>query len=151
MDSKGTEAALGIEWQPFARVPVRILAERREALDRLGRSAFSLAAFGGVSDRPVGPLRLDAYAQAGVVGVESRDAFVDGAATLSLPLLDEGRLSAGGGLWGAAQPGVERLDAGPQVSWRLFPGARLAAEWRFRLAGDAEPGSGPVLIVAKDF
>lgn len=152
IDSRGAEVALGVEWQPLAQVPVRILAERREALDDGGRSAFSLMAYGGVSNRPVaGPLRLDAYAQAGVVGVKSRDAFIDGAATLSLPLADQGRLAAGAGLWGAAQPGVERLDAGPQVSWRLFPGARVAAEWRFRLAGDAEPGSGPVLILAKDF
>lgn len=152
LNSRGAEAAVGVEWQPFASLPVRLLAERRQALDKLGRSAFSLVAYGGVSDRPVvGPLRLDAYAQAGIVGLESRDAFVDGAATLNVPLLDEGRFFGGAGVWGAAQPGVERLDAGPQVSWRLFPGARVAAEWRFRLAGEAEPGSGPVLIIAKDF
>ncbi|MEO7827282.1 MAG: hypothetical protein ABIR60_09100, partial [Allosphingosinicella sp.] len=33
------EAALGLDWQPLGRVPVHLLAERRQALGKDGRSA----------------------------------------------------------------------------------------------------------------
>jgi hypothetical protein len=153
LETEGAEAALGLEWKPLADVPVRILAERRQRLSGDGRSAFAILAYGGVSEaRVAGPLRLDAYAQAGMVGLRSKDVFADGAATLSLPL--GARVQVGVGLWGAAQPGVSRLDVGPQVSVRLPVPAtnlRLSAGYRVRVAGDALPASGPALTLAADF
>jgi hypothetical protein len=152
-EPEGAELAFGIEWQPLRTVPVRVLAERRQAIGREGRSAFALLAYGGVGDQPlIGPVTLDAYAQAGVVGARSRDGFIDGAVRLGAPVA--GGLSAGVGAWGAAQPGVSRFDVGPQVSYRLpVPGAtmRASAEWRFRVGGDARPGSGPALTLSTDF
>jgi hypothetical protein len=149
----GAEAALGFEWQPLRSVPVRLLAERRQAIGSDGRSAFALLAHGGVFDqRLIGPVRLDTYAQAGLVGLNARDAFIDGAVRLGVPVAEN--LSFGVGAWGAAQPGAARFDAGPQASYRLpIPGrnVRLAAEWRLRMAGDASPGSGPALTLATDF
>ncbi|HEY1146722.1 MAG TPA: hypothetical protein VGE84_10320, partial [Allosphingosinicella sp.] len=149
----GAEAALGLEWQPLASLPVRALAERRVALEHGGRNAFSLLAHGGVSGRRVtGPMLLDAYGQAGIVGLRSRDAFVDGVVTLSMPV--ENWIQAGLGVWGAAQPGASRLDAGPQLSVVLplsGVNARLSGAWRVRLAGDATPGSGPALTLGTDF
>jgi hypothetical protein len=148
----GAEAALGLDWQPSRRLPIHLLAERRQRLGREGRSAFGITAFGGISDSSLGGLRVDAYAQAGIVGARSRDLFGDGAIRLSLPLA--GRLRVGGGIWGAAQPGAARLDAGPQASLRLpFDGRNLtlSADWRQRLAGNARPGSGPALTLATDF
>ena len=110
-------------------------------------------AYGGVSEVPVvGPVRLDAYGQAGVVGLRSRDLFFDGAVRAGVPIT--GDLSAGVGLWGAAQPGVARLDLGPQISLRLpveGSSARISAEWRLRIAGGAAPGSGPALTLSTDF
>ncbi len=151
--TRGAEAALGLEWQPSRSIPLRLLAERRQRLGRDGRSAFALLAYGGVSERPIaGPVRLDAYAQAGLVGLSRRDAFADGALRLSLPV--EKDLSAGAALWGAAQPGVSRLDIGPSLSLRHRVGStnlRLSADWRFRIAGEAAPGSGPALTIASDF
>ena len=153
LETDGAEAALGLEWKPLATVPVRILAERRQRLSGDGRSAFAILAYGGVSEaRVAGPLRLDAYAQAGMVGLRSKDLFADGAATLSLPLGSHAQ--AGLGVWGAAQPGVSRLDVGPQVSLRLPVAAtnlRLSAGYRVRVAGDALPASGPALTLAADF
>ncbi|SMF61851.1 hypothetical protein [Allosphingosinicella indica] len=149
----GAEAALGIEWQPSA-APVRLLAERRQSLGDGGRSAFALLAYGGVYDRAFGPARLEAYAQAGVVGARSRDLFVDGAVRAGVPVDGTDRLRIGGGLWGAAQPGAERLDVGPQLSYRVpvkDTNLRLLADWRFRIAGDAAPASGPALTLAADF
>ncbi|HYJ82568.1 MAG TPA: hypothetical protein VEW26_06975 [Allosphingosinicella sp.] len=148
----GSEVALGFDWRPSRRLPLHLLAERRQALGREARSAFALTLYGGASDAPVGRFRLDAYAQAGVVGARSLDPFADGSARLSLPLSD--RLRVGAGAWAAAQPGLVRLDLGPQAALRLpVPGREitLAVDWRLRVAGNAEPGSGPALTLATDF
>lgn len=145
------EAALGIDWRPSRRLPVHLVAERRQRLGRQGRSAFGLTLHGGVSDAPIAGLRVEAYAQAGIVGTRSRDLFGDGAVRLSVPL---GRIRLGAGAWSAAQPGLSRLDLGPQASLRLPLAGRnvaIAADWRFRVAGNARPGSGPALTVGTDF
>ncbi|HEV7660306.1 MAG TPA: hypothetical protein VGO55_10715 [Allosphingosinicella sp.] len=147
----GAEAAAGVEWRPVAAIPVNILAERRQALGREGRSAFALTLHGGGSFALPHRLRLDAYAQAGVVGLRSRDLFADGAVRLSAPV---GPVEIGVGARGAAQPGAARLDAGPGLAYRLpLRGAsvRIEADWRFRVAGAAAPGSGPALTLATDF
>jgi hypothetical protein len=147
----GAELGVGIEWQPVAGVPVKLLAERRQAIGDEGRSAFAVLAHGGVSGVKVaGAVTADAYVQAGVVGARERDMFVDGAAKVSLPVSNE--VSVGAGAWGAAQPGVSRLDVGPHVTLTL-PGAKVkvSAEFRVRIAGDAEPGTGPAITLATDF
>ena len=152
---KGAEAALGLQWKPLASIPVRLLAERRQALGREGRSAFSLMAHGGISDaKVIGPFRASAYGQAGVVGVKSRDMFADGAASFTLPLDEGGRISIGAGAWAAVQPGVSRIDVGPSVRLRMplrGQSVSLSAEWRMRVAGNAAPGSGPTLTIATGF
>jgi hypothetical protein len=148
----GAEGALGLDWKPDRRLPVHLLAERRQALGPEGRSAFAVTLYGGVSDAPAGPLRIDGYAQAGIVGLRSRDPFGDGSLRVSLPLT--GRARVGAGAWAAAQPGLARLDIGPQAALRLPVAGRavtLAADWRLRVAGDAGPGSGPTLTLATDF
>lgn len=148
---EAADVALGVDWKPVKSVPVRLLAERRQALGGEGRSGFSLLAYGGVSDAPAGPLVVDAYGQAGVIGLRSRDLFADGSIRLSAT---KGRLKAGAGAWAAAQPGASRVDAGPQASLSIPLGktsVTIAADWRFRLAGDAEPGSGPALTLSTDF
>lgn len=153
--ASGAEGAVGFEWKPSAAVPITVLAERRQAIGRHGRSAFSLTGFGGVSDRKVaGPLVIDAYAQAGLVGLKSRDLFVDGSAALGLPVGGHDELKVGAALWAAAQPGVSRVDAGPQVSYQLplqGKAVRVIADWRVRVAGDAAPGSGPALTLSTAF
>jgi hypothetical protein len=148
----GAEAALGLDWKPARGLPLHLLAERRQAVGREGRSAFAVTLYGGVSEAPLGPLRIDGYAQAGIVGARSRDPFADGSLRVSLPLA--GRARVGAGAWAAAQPGLARLDIGPQAALRLPVAGRavtLAADWRLRIAGDAEPGSGPTLTLSSDF
>lgn len=153
----GVEAAAGVEWQPIARVPVRVLAERRQRVSGTGRSAFALLAHGGVSELSVAAgFRLQAYAQAGVVGTRSRDLFADAGATLVRPLDADrtGGLAAGAGIWGGAQPGASRLDIGPRVTTTFAAGlgrARVSLDWRFRVAGASAPASGPSLTVGTDF
>jgi hypothetical protein len=147
----GAEASIGAEWQPVRTVPLRLLAERRQAVGEEGRSAFALTLHGGVSQVPLAAgLRLDAYGQSGVVGTRSRDLFAEGAARVTVPV---GRgLSVGAGTWAAAQPGARRVDIGPTASLRLPTiGATLSTDWRHRLAGAARPGSGPALTLWTDF
>ena len=146
------EAALGLSWQPLRSVPVRLMAERRKAVGAPGggRDAFALLAEGGVYERPLPwQLRLDGYAQTGVVGARSRDWFVDGGATVTRPIY--GRFALGAGLWGGAQPGLSRLDIGPRMSMQVRPGIRAYVDYRHRLFGTAEPGSGFAATVATDF
>jgi hypothetical protein len=154
-NARGAEAALGVEWQPVPVLPVRLLAERRQAIGKEARSAFSLMAYGGISERGiVGPVKMDLYAQAGVVGGRSRDLFVDGSLSIGVPIDAGERLKVGIGAWGAAQPGVSRLDVGPQLTVKLpveGRNIRLSADWRLRVAGDAAPGSGPAFTLSTDF
>jgi hypothetical protein len=144
----GAEAAAGLDWKPLAKLPVHLLVERRQALGEEGRSAFAAALYGGVSDLGAGPISIDAYGQAGVVGARSRDLFADGSAKLSLRVAGA---KVGAGVWAAVQPGVSRVDIGPQASVRLSGEMTLAVDWRLRLAGEAAPGSGPAITLSTDF
>lgn len=147
----GAEAAVGVEWKPLPAVPLRLLAERREAVGRDGRSAFSVTLHGGVGDVPLpGGFRLDAYGQAGAVGARSRELFAELSGRAARPV--GAGVSVGAGAWAAAQPGAARFDIGPSATLRLPKlHASLSADWRFRVAGGASPGSGPALTLWKDF
>jgi hypothetical protein len=149
---RGGEVAAGVRVTPFPSIPVAITAERRQAIGRFstGRSDFALFAEGGLYQRPIGwNLMLDGYAQAGIVGLKERDFFADGGFTLSRPLF--GRFSVGLGAWGGYQPGLYRIDAGPRMSYRVRPNVSLSLDYRQRLAGAAQPGSGPALTLGADF
>jgi len=145
---RGAEASVGVDWKPSPKLPVHLLIERRQALGEEGRSAFAATAFGGVSDIGAGPLSIDAYGQAGVVGARSRDLFADGSARVSLPVAGA---KIGAGIWGAAQPRMSRLDVGPQASVRLPGDLTLAVDWRLRVAGEAAPQSGPAVTLSAEF
>ena len=149
---RGGEFAAGVRVQPIASIPVWITAERRQRLGQFsdGRNDFALFFEGGVYQRPM-PWRfsLDAYLQGGIVGVRSRDGFIDGGFALTRPVYK--RFSAGFGVWGGAQPGLYRLDAGPRISMQVRRNVRVHFDWRQRLAGNALPGSGPAVTLAGDF
>jgi hypothetical protein len=150
----GREASFGVALRGRN---VGLIVEQRFALDTGGRDAPSVTAYGGVSDVPLGKgLRLNGYAQAGVVGIKDPQAFADGAMSVETTLIerDRARLSAGIALSGGAQPGVARLDVGPQIVARVPVGqtaVRVSAEWRQRIAGNAAPDSGPAVTVGFDF
>jgi hypothetical protein len=148
---RSAELAAGVRYQPLVRIPVAFTAERRQSFgpDK-GLSAFALFAEGGVYDRPiVAGFNLDAYLQAGVVGIRDHAMFVDGSATLTRPVWRQ--FSAGLGVWGGAQTGLARLDAGPRASMRLGRSMRVHVDYRHRFVGKAAPGSGPVVTLAADF
>ena len=149
--ARGAEVAAGIRWQPFRSIPVALTAERRQRLGRYGgRSAFALFAEGGLYHRVLfKKISLDGYIQGGVVGMRRRDLFVDGGATLTRPVWRN--FSAGIGMWGAAQPGLYRLDFGPRLSMDVRRGIKIHVDYRRRLIGNAAPASGPAVTLAADF
>jgi hypothetical protein len=154
-DASGAEAAFGAEWHPLPGQPVWIAAERRVALGRQGRNAWSAYAAGGIwkPGLPLG-LTLDGYAQVGVVGAKRRDLFADGALRLSRPIASAQGPRLGAGIWGAAQPGVARVDVGPHARVPLKVAKQpfsISADYRVRVAGHAAPGSGMAITVASDF
>jgi hypothetical protein len=152
--ARGAEVAAGIDLHPLANVPFRISIERRQRLDAQGRNAWSAYAAGGFY-RAHGPAELDGYGQAGIAGTQRRDGFVDGALRIGyrLPIRKVAPI-LGAGLWGAAQPGVARLDIGPRAALRVPMGPHILSasiDGRFRLAGDARPGSGAAFTLAADW
>jgi hypothetical protein len=149
------ELALGVEWQP-TRLPVRLVAEHRFALGG-GRGGPTLAAVGGVGPVPIAAgFTLESYAQAGIIGRDGGEGYADGAMRMARPIVRLGstRFDLGGGAWGAAQKGATRLDLGPSLSATVPLGrqpVRVSLDWRQRVAGNAAPGSGPVVTMGADF
>ena len=148
---RGFEVAGGVGVPPLASLPVWVTAERRQRIGQFGgRNAFAIFAESGLYQRPL-PWRfnLDAYLQGGVVGMKSRDLFVDGALAITRPVYKN--FSAGFGVWGGAQPGLYRVDVGPRVSVRVRRNVSVHFDYRQRLAGNAQPGSGPTITLGADF
>ncbi|MFA7602892.1 MAG: hypothetical protein WCY29_07770 [Novosphingobium sp.] len=153
------EAALGLSARPLAGVPLVIAAEARIIGQRAG-THLRPAAF-VYTELPPLPLplaaRVEVYGQAGYVGGGYATAFLDGQVRLDRRVLRVGRgeLRAGGGVWGGAQKHAARLDVGPTATIGMpvegSGGARLGFDWRFRVAGNAAPSSGPALTLSAGF
>lgn len=153
------EAAVGVSARPFGKLPVRAAAEVR-ATRQVGGTQFRPAA---MLITEFAPVRLPfgatahAYGQAGYVAGKFSTGFADGQLTVDRGVVRlAGReLRAGGGIWGGVQKGASRLDAGPTASIGMRIGdkvsARVAADWRFRITGNAEPSSGPALTLSAGF
>jgi hypothetical protein len=152
------EVAFGLAVAPLAHLPVDVAIEQRIAAGKEGRTALAIMASGGVSEvaLPAG-FRLDAYAQAGIVGARRRDGFADAAIVIDRRVGgvdDMSPLRLGALAAGAVQPGAARVDVGPRLTLRLpevGEGSRIALDWRQRVAGDARPESGLALTLASDF
>lgn len=138
---------------PMRDVPMELIVERRIRTGAIAKDATAVFVAGGVSDASlVEGWTLDAYTQAGLVGVRKPVWFADGAATVRRPL--HGKVRLGVGIWGGVQPGLQRIDVGPTLTTRLSPddlALRLDVDWRIRVAGSARPGSGIAVTIAKDF
>lgn len=151
--------ALGLAARPFSGLPAAVMVEGRAQQGTVGtrlRPAMAL-----VSEIP--PVRLplglegDIYGQAGWVGGQDATAFFDLQASAQRTLLTplpRTELRFGAGAWSGGQRDAVRLDVGPRVSLRTRLGpmpASLSVDWRFRVAGDAAPGSGPAVTLATGF
>ncbi len=157
IDSREADLAAGFSIRPLPALPLRAHGEVR--LSRLGErvelrpSAFVTA---GIEETLPLDARVRGYAQAGYVGGEFATAFAYGSLVVEsvAKRFEHGALALGLGAWGGAQEGTERLDAGPTASMDLRVGGgtvRLAADYRFRVAGDAKPSSGAALTLSSSF
>ncbi len=155
LQGRGREAAIGVEWRP-GRLPVRLIAEQRFAIDG-GRGGPALLAVGGIGPtRVASKFDLEAYGQAGGVVRDRIEGFADGAARVTRPVSRIGAitLDLGAGAWGGIQRDAGRLDVGPTIGARIpvaGRAVRVTLDWRARVAGNARPGSGPALSVGTDF
>jgi len=148
------EAAVGVRLQ--LRRGLSISGERIVAAGPQGRNAWTarVAAGGAWTVRRID---IASYGEAGIVTTAPLAAYAAGTARASYPVVQTHGLTiaAGGGVWASIQRGgadVDRVDLGPGV--RLgstsFPVA-ATLDYRFRVAGNARPGSGPVLTVTAGF
>lgn len=151
--------AAGLSGRVLPSLPVVAAIEARLA-DQPGGNRFQPAAVVYSELPPLalpGRMQAEAYLQGGFVGGRFATPFADGQVRVDRPLLRLGQIQTrlGGGIWGGMQRGAARLDAGPgaQASVPLGRGmfGRLAVDWRFRVAGDATPGSGPVVTLSAGF
>ncbi len=153
-DAESAQAAIGVRWRPLAGVSIS--AERLIAIGATARNDWTLRIAAG-ADGKQGPVGWNGYGEAGVLG--NGDIYAGGQARALLPLAHVGRirLSAGPGGWASIQTGgvtTSRVDVGPSLVASAPIGSfavDVAADWRFRVAGNAEPGSGPALTVSTRF
>lgn len=152
------EAALGLSVRPVAAIPVIVAAEGR--VGALSGRTLARPAVMAVTELPPvalpGRTRAEFYAQAGYVGGAGATAFADGQLRVDRRVAQAGplELRAGAGAWGGAQRGAARLDVGPGATIGIAKGpaaVRVGFDWRFRVAGDAKPASGPALTVSAGF
>ncbi|WP_324828291.1 hypothetical protein [Qipengyuania zhejiangensis] len=153
-----SEAAFGLRARPLAGLPIVAHAEMR-IVRVSGETTLRPAAFlsGGVDDARL-PLGLTAsgYAQAGYVGGKFATPFADGALRVERELaqFDLAKVSAGAGAWGGAQRDAVRVDVGPTAGVCLIIGdtpARISADYRIRVAGNAAPASGAAITLSTGF
>ena len=153
-----TEAALGMRAKPVGSLPVMVHVELR-AIERAGRVHLRPAAFVSAdinnARMPLG-FETSGYAQAGYVAGDFTTAFADGRIDLTRDVADDDSMSlrAGAGAWGGAQRDAARVDIGPtlKLDFGLGDGqARLAADYRFRVAGNAAPSSGAAITLSAGF
>ena len=151
------ELAVGTKIKPFPDIPVSLYAEQRvgNAAQRNRGTAVYLA--GGTGpDHLLENISFQTYAQAGYVFGPPDSYFFDASVAVQKNILHEGgRATAiGGGLWAGGQKGVSRVDIGPRATINVPVGrvnTSISADWRWRLAGDAVPGTGAAITLVAGF
>ena len=155
---RGEELAAGFALRPLGKIPVAVMGEGRVTRTTNGtvvRPAIAVVSELPPAKLPLG-LRGEAYGQAGWVGGKDQTPFIDGQARIEKPVVRSGaiELRLGAGAWGGAQKGASRLDIGPTATLDLPigpVGSRLSADYRFRVSGNAAPGSGVAVTLSAGF
>jgi len=157
-EGRDTEGALGLRARPVSTLPVRLHAEVR-VTQRPGQTEIRPSAYvtAGIEKAGLpGDVRVRAYGQAGYIGGDFETAFADAqiVADRELTSFDLGAVSVGAGAWAGAQKGAARFDVGPSASVSLdiadVP-VRVSADYRVRIAGDANPGNAATLTLSTGF
>ncbi len=153
------ETAAGLAIRPSSAVPLSVMAELRAQQSAAGmtlRPAVTVVTQIAPQKLP-GGFQAEIYGQGGYVAGKDATVFYDGQAIVDRPvggLGKSGTLRAGAGTWVGGQTGASRVDLGPTASARVPAGrgaVRVSVDWRFRVAGNAQPGSGLAATVAAGF
>ena len=151
------EFSFGTRIHPVQSLPIAVHAEQRFAAKSGGNSGTAFYVTGGTGpDQIIEKFELETYAQAGYVLGQNDTYFFDGSMILQRPIgeLGSSTLAIGPGVWAGGQRKISRMDIGPRIDWIVPFGstsARLALDWRVRVAGDATPGNGAAITLAAGF
>ncbi|MGL4541935.1 MAG: hypothetical protein ACRCUI_05455 [Polymorphobacter sp.] len=152
VDGASAQGAFGARWQVMRGIVLS--GEWLVASGDAAARGWTVRLAGGASGTK-GRFEWRGYGEAGLVNANP---FVAGQGSAGWRLPVRGvELVAGGGAWGAVQHDgntVDRLDLGPSVRLRYAGAAlpiELSADYRFRVAGNAEPGSGVAVTLATYF
>jgi hypothetical protein len=152
------ELAAGLSGRPVPGLPVLLAGEMRyyrtPTHQEFRPSVYAVTQF-QPQHLPM-DFRAETYFQGGYVGGQFATPFIDGQVRVDRKFFQFGdvELRGGGGMWGGAQKGAQRLDVGPGMSVYFGNGtvhSRLSLDYRFRVAGDAAPASGPALTLSAGF
>lgn len=141
-------AAVGVQWRPVAAITVA--AERLIAIGPAAHGTWTLRAAGGV-ERTHRRWRATGYGEGGIIGSAP---YLAGQARIAAILTDGGvSVAPGAGVWASVEHDrrtVDRFDVGPGVivQSRAFA---VEVDYRVRVAGNAAPGSGPVVTLRAAF
>lgn len=152
------QLAAGVSWRAIPALSLAV--ERLVPVGDSSRAAWNLRVAGGY-DRPAPTRRqwhdLSIYGELGIVGLHSRDLYGAGIVRVGERFaVGRNSLMAGAGAWASVQRAdstVSRLEAGPSFRFHLSSPAPLdvIADYRIHVAGNAKPGSGPVLTIVTGF
>lgn len=151
------EVALGMRIRPVSSLPLALHAEQRFGTGSGVESGTALYLTGGSGpDQIVEKFALETYVQAGYVLGPNETHFFDGSAVLQRPVVELGqtKLAIGSGVWAGGQRDISRIDVGPRAALTVPLGtvsARIAVDWRLRVAGNARPESGAAITVSTGF
>lgn len=158
--------AIGLSARPVAAWPLDLAVERRMALGTRQRDQLAvMAVAGGAAGLGRSGLRLEAFGQAGLVGLSDPLGFFDLQLLATGPVhqSDSASVALGGGLWAGGQQNEgasggkswgHRVDIGPRAAMTVpVEGGTLALalDWRQRVDGDARPASGAALTLSAGF
>lgn len=155
IDPATGQAAFGVRWRPLKGVSIS--AERLIATGVFARNDWTLRLAGGAEGKQ-GPVLWSGYGEAGALA--AGDVFAGGQLRAGVPVVRLGKASlvGGAGSWASIQTGSGftngRVDVGPTLLLRAPLGKvaiDVAADWRFRVAGNALPGSGPAVTISTGF
>ncbi|MEO0439387.1 MAG: hypothetical protein AAF067_00785 [Pseudomonadota bacterium] len=151
------ELALGGRIKPIAGLPIAVHAEQRFDLKSADPRGTAIFLAGGTGPHPLlAGFAMESWGQGGYVFGARETWFYDGSVSLNREVASSGRsvLTVGSSLWAGGQKGATRVDAGPRASLLAPIGeghARLDIDWRQRVAGNAQPGSGLTLTFSTGF
>ncbi|WP_229956296.1 hypothetical protein [Parasphingorhabdus litoris] len=151
------ELAVGIKAKALAHIPVSFYAEQRfGAGDGDNRGTAFYLAGGSGPDTVLPGIRLETYGQMGYVFGQDDSYFFDVSASLQKQLIerDKKKITAGAAIWSSGQEGATRIDIGPRLRFHIpvdQVDMQISLDWRERIGGNANPGSGAAVTLSTGF